>query len=64
MTSTEAAFKLGDRVKQHVTHPDRDYLGFVERVAINVDPPEYFVRWHRGFASWEIETDLQAEPTA
>jgi hypothetical protein len=54
------AFKIGDRVKQPATHPDREYSGFVERVNRDLRTPEYFVRWDRGNASWEIETDLQA----
>lgn len=64
MQTADTKFKLGDRVKQHATHPDRDYFGHVERIAINIDPPEYSVRWHRGYASWEIETDLEPAPAA
>lgn len=62
--NTKTTFKVGDRVKQYATHPDRDYVGFVEYVALSTTPPEYRVRWHGGYASWEIETDLEKAPEA
>lgn len=63
--NTEAKFKIGDRVQQHATHPDRTYVGFVERIALTGLPkPGYFVRWHRGYASWEVEADIEPSPAA
>jgi len=59
---TDPKFKIGDRVKQHATHPDRDYFGVIQYVELSTSPPEYQVRWHRGYASREVETDLQPAP--
>lgn len=45
---------VGDKVRQHATHPHRDYDGVIERVNGDL----VYVRWHKGFGSWENVKDL------
>jgi hypothetical protein len=52
--------KVGDRVSQTVTEDGKVYVyqGYVERW-VESTAQGVCVRWHKGYASWENEADLE-----